>query len=572
MSTRRVTLLSNSLNSKNIISEFNDPAEFVAELPTGLLDSQKRWQVNMDNFSFRALFANVKRLEKYGPHIVAWHCYHFTDSNICSNFDPEKPETFPSDREIRSTYNVKECRLNDGKRFGSVSLFVNMLNNIINWDVGFEKVARRITYSRTSTGLKIEGDGEVVLLLSSALTEWIGLENFPIVLFGSQKYSLLDFSKGRRTDGSNFSIRGNVSNMLTSHRVEPSHISVWLSFGKSSWRENCIGMVSYTSPSTANKRKKNHSGDHHYFHKSLDNVEPAFIEVGEDLQQVKIRLADQNGDTLRLINNLYLPTLTSLTFRQIPSEKMRRNFVIRMEGKIGSELMRYCKPTMPNYKGKLQVALQSIFLPPDIDWIEDNDPNFEIHIQLPDRLRTLIQIPSIAFRSSQSLIEYLDAFKRVTSGGAVISTEGLQGKMRLTVLEGTVISMSRKLATVLGLDNVHGDDDWITIAESITSIRTVDVTRIFPSFLAVHCSIIKPSILGNTVTNVLEVIPTSGRSGSEGELMAYEARKPAFFDIQRDHVSDFVISLKTVEGQPIRFQRANSNDLMYVNLLFKDKK
>ena len=321
MSVKRVTLISNSANAHKILPGENDPAEFTATLPTIIPSSKKKFEVNMDCLSFRPVFANVMRLEKYGPHIVAWNCKNFLSSELCRNYNHRNPQTFPSEEAIKSSYWVKECTLDYSKRCATMEMLVSMLNSLMDWDINFQHPGNalniaRISYSATVNGLKIEGDGEVVLLLSSAFCKWAGIKAGQRVKFGGHKnayYSLIDFSNGRMVDGSKPYVFGNVKNMLTSHRIEPSRISVVISFNDSRSREKCLGIIPYKD--TDNFTSMSKKNENYHFSKWVDVNEPVTLSITEDLYQVKIRILDQDEHTLRLINNLQFPTVAALTFK-----------------------------------------------------------------------------------------------------------------------------------------------------------------------------------------------------------------------------------------------------------------
>lgn len=590
--TRVVRLLSNAAPSPKVLPGVNDPAEFVTDLPISIARAGKRWDVNLESITFRTVFGNVQHLEEYGSHLIAWPCKDFMSSTQCKTYDRSCPETFPSRDALESAYCLRESRLNESLRYGDMATLARSLTRLLdsgNVDstatttttTGSEKPPsrRNIEFSVGSGGeLRIEGDGEVVLLLSRNFADWIGMtdRHGPMVYFGRRHnphFRLLDFSKGLMTDGKRPWLQGTVRDPLSTSRVEPSRIHIMVSFNGDYWREKCLRIVPWQDRGAP----RGSSGDQpeHYFYKSFDGREPTRIPLSEDVRQVKIRLVDQLGRTLRLVSNLEHPTVATLTFRPIATDMSPHTIETSICQSPNMTLMHFFRPPLDNSDGTWQAGLRGIFIPSDIDWVEDNDLDYQILVEVDGQEGGMLidPPPGRAFRSPRTLIASLgDILKREACGIVELQVKR-DGRVALNVRDGARLTMWRKFTAVLGLDNVDSVNDRVVLRGVTTGNRRVDVTRVFPACIAVHCDIVRPTVFGSGMKHVLAVIPTSSRCGAAGTgTIYYQARKPLYTDVTASHLSNYRITLTSVpDGREIRFRDGAPDLFAQVSLKRKDR-
>lgn len=586
--TEVVTLQSNAGNDVTVIPHVNDPAEFISDLPIPITRGGRKWEVNLESLLFRTVFGNVQHLEEHGPHMIAWSCSDFTRSPSCSNYDCRHPETFASRSDVDSAYGIRECRLNEYQRYGDMGVLARRLTGLIDWNdggiLGNEAAAvaaaddassrkKKIEFSVASGGeLRIEGDGEVVLLLSRALSNWIGMtdRHGPMVHFGRRHnpyFRMLDFSRGLLANNVRPWVQGNARDPLGASRVEPSRIHAMVSFNGDYWQETCMRIVPWKETVVSD-------APNHYYSTEFDAKAYVRVPMNEDVRQVKIRLADQRGRTLRLVSNLEHPTVATLTFRPLVTD-MPKTHETTIHESPKNDHTHYFLPPLDNSGGTWQVGLRNIFIPSSIDWVADDDPNYVIRMRVAgeERATFLRPPPGKAFRSPRLLIASLgEILKEQACGRAELRTER-GGRVRLVLKEGVTLKMWRKFAAVLGFDNVDFSDDKVVIDRTTTGSRRVDVSLVYPGAIKIGCSAVRPTMFGNTMESVLGVAPLSNRcGGAAGGFIYYLARKPAYADMTIGHISNYHLTLTTMHGnRPIMFREDDPcKEDLFAQISFKD--
>lgn len=566
--------MSNSAERVKFLPQVNDPAEFVSELPTPVARAGRRWEVNLESLLFRAVYGNVQHLEEYGPHLIGWPCRDFMRSACCCKYDPAKPETFPSREEIESAYNVEEKRVDELRRYGDMGMLARALTSLVEMGAAADNPCRRKIEFSVGGGseLQIEGDGEAALLVSKAFADWVGLTDVhgPMVHFGRRHnpyYRLLDFSTGLAADGKRPCVEGTVRDPLAVSRVRPSRIHVMVSFNGDHWSEKRLRIVPWQDPGISSR------GDvsEHYFYKAFDWREPVRVPLSDDVCQVKIRLVDQLGRTLRLVSNLEHPSVATLTFKPIaPSMPGTRETTISESPKdVHSH---YFHPPLDNGRGTWQAGLRNVFIPSDIDWVEDNDLDYDMRIDVEGEDSIFLDPPpGRAFRSARSLIASLEGNLKRRACERISLRLSPKGRVTLSLKKGVTLTMYRKFAAVLGLENVDFANDQVVLKSTTTGSRRVDVTKVYPACIAVRCNIVKPSVLGENMEHVLGVVPTSSTCGTAGSTIFYQARKPVFVDVTGSHIANYQLSLISLpERRPIRFREGIREEL-FAQVSFREK-
>lgn len=570
--TNRVWLLSDPRGS---------PSEFVSILPQPVpITRWKNWEVCLNSVAFLPLFLNLPEFEEGGePHMYAFHCKNIAEAmNLLEVGEDGAPTgDFPSEDLLKKHFWVKETRLSARNRLDGLENLMEVLNNLFSWEdqwVGPGPCEPRIRFTLGIKGVRIEGDGEVVALISKMVVDWLGIEyhEASIVSFGNHqgKYLVFDSSAGKRR-----SVEGRKKLSLLQEAKPPSRITIQACFDPGSWRSKRLATIPY-----ANHRVQ-HCG-------KIDPVRPTFIyhvkklreyvtdhSEGGGVSRVKISLMDEKGRLLQLAENT-TPTQICLSFRETRATMVgfpaRVNGGSDLNGVPDNQFRLYFNPRLNNASGRWHVALHSVFIPAAIKCVsDDKDGGTRLDFKLADGQRWAI--PSLRaewFESPTLLLRKLAELITQTTRGDAKLVLDIFNKVRIELAPGVEVTMQKKLAIILGLVTLATDPTRpLKISSTITAVDSVDLGRLFPSTVRVHCDAVEKSILGNDMSDVLSIIPTHQRSGGLGELIVHESSKLEFIKIRGDHLSNTLFSLRTVDGALLPF--ASCNERVHVNLIFSQK-
>lgn len=564
LSSRKVTLLSNSSSS---VYQKNAPANFVNDLPIPIAEEGRNWRVSLDRLSFQPVFANIPLFEPHCPHFVYWYCDKFT---------LEDENKFPTERNLKFWYNVCEERLEGNEAYEDIEDLTRKLNEIF---LQTTVTDSGITFSKGKRGIKISGVGNSVLLISLEVAKWMRLYQTAgdTVQYGNGIYVYLNFSNGEAS-----SVEGFRNETLFTSQA-PTIIKVFASFDVGGWVSHCLAILPYYTKcstdaptDTDSNNPICHSSSKFYYHNRSDVKEYMPLSANTNFRRVKITMTDEKNKPIRLAQN-HGPSIVSLTIKG--SAPKMNTFVVRAQGGFIEGTRRpenkfrvYFEPPLRNYNGKWQVTLQSIFFPVAMQVIEDQDSDTELLFTFPDgRTLTLPPIRSELFTSAIDLVTHLTQSVANITGNKVQITLNNANRINFAVADGMQITMKKKLAIILGLvEAASVSSSPFIITSTLSGLDKVDVSRLLPPCIAVHCSIAQPSIVGSSLTDILEMVPTHLRSGGDGSRLAvYESVRLNYIDVKIDHIANFEISLKTMSGDALKFNECD--DKVLVSLLFREK-
>lgn len=528
----------------------NSPANFVSDLPCDIAKEEEQWRVSLDRIFFHPIFVNTPAFEPGVPHLIAFNC---------SNLIPPEGQPLPSERQIRFWYSVQEKRLDADDPFDSVGDLIGHLNNLFHWPWHGEPCLKFFEGKR---GIAIEGDGQVALLISEQVAAWLRIPTFDAEMrFGSTDYILLDFSKGRSERVEGFFRKHTLFSVQ-----EPALIKVYGSFDVGCWTERCLAVLPYSVPKT------NGAAPGHY-HINREVREFVSLGTNKNLRRVKIILRDENGNQLRLAKNR-AATIVNLSIKGY-SPKMN-NFIVRCEGgyingtdRPESEFRIFFDPPLRNQVGRWEVALHTVYFPAAVRVFEEQDPGTSMEFHLSGgRVLTLPPVPREYFFAADNAMTYItEAVANITENAVRIGLNE-SGHVQVFVQPGDKIVMGRKLAVYLGLAGPSCDlSTPRVITWHITASEKPDFKRLLPPCIAVHCSAVKKTIFGNKLDDVLDTIPTHD---CNGRFVSYVSPRLNYVPVRNDHIANFLMSLKTVDGKPIQFNAGG--DKVHIDLLFRENK
>lgn len=500
--------------------------------------SEHLWKLNLETLCFRPYFANMPSLEKEDAHLIAFHC-----SNL---------ETEALEENIDKRYWLIEKMLSTDESADGVDDLLRMLNGMFRWELG----EGRLQFSMGERGMIIEGDGEVVVLLSPKFCKWVGLEIERRINFIGVDYRMLDFSRGRRD-----SVEGNKTELLKV--ILPSAIRVMLDFEESGFEAELAMLPFFQADSGIDGIF--FSGNFYREYMNLGNI--------SRLTKLKVVLRGMDGRQLRLVKTCEAATVVRLTLKRM--EKGKR-FTLRLcsMDRVKNEIRKYFDPPLPTSANqRWQMALQSAYVPASIRPMTALDSLAKLDFKYGET-RTNVVVPSTYFESDEMLANKLALIIYGGCGGHCVMTTR-DGHVVLTFRGSAEIGMSKKMADILGMQVDRGDDDMVTVVgkvgEVIVGEKKINVERFSPLCIILHCDAVSPSSLGSRMEHVVEVMPTTRRCGpSHAQVIVYESSSPNFVDIDGEwQIPNMLFSLRTIDGKLIQF--ADSDDKVYLNVLFREK-
>lgn len=560
-------------NTFTLLSEDGDKASFTNDLPYPLATYPPRsWEACLNWVSLLPIFRNMPDFETCGPHFYAFECDNLMKTMKITDdkLDDGWASNFPSEIEVQSRFWVQERRLDIAHCLDGTDHLIEVLNDLFIWDDFARGDGRKIKFDLTQGGgVQITGDGKVVLLISKKVMDWIGIayEGKDMVRYGLHKgrYFVFDCSMGEKK-----SLQGTNKTALLPEPKLPSRISIQASFDFGGWNIDRLATIPFAESVMSTGDSEPVTFLHH-----IAKVRE-YVSLGLDspIHRVKIRLVDEKGNVLRLAKSS-VPTLVNITVKEV--DTLMDGYSVRASGGWNeditprSEFRIFFNRPVSNTSGRLQLALHSIFIPSAIkDVTDDQDEGTRIDFKLPSGRRGEIgPLKPGLFTSSRKLVGKLyNLFSQATDLKASIGLD-THGAARIWLDDGVEMFMGKKLAIILGLVSLATDHSRrLRIVGDVTGVDKVDVSRLTPPIVALHCSAVDCNIvMNNRSTDIVSLIPTHKRSGRFGELITHDCSRPIFHNVRGDHMANMLVSIKTIGGERLSF--FPSSEEVHVNFMFR---
>jgi hypothetical protein len=295
----------------------------------------------------------------------------------------------------------------------------------------------------------------------------------------------------------------------------------------------------------------------------------------ESLSSISVKLFDEDNLPITIVDGF--PTLIQFKIKQMAGNY----FPLQLTSSDSNSL--FANNTNSNFKILLpfplmkqnksyQVALSSIFFPSRMDMQKILDEDFYIEFTSPSRVKwwriNFLEMPDYSLTTiAQRINDEIPKLLKVVPISAKVTEEE---EMRITCeLEGVYVHPSPLFSLLFSKSPISQERQGHK-GEVFNMGKLTSLDRCCPEFFQLHCSIIDPSIVGDTNLKILKMIPFTHKITEENHYVKYEPQNLDFYNISGGEREKQLLhfQLTNYQGKEIPF--IDQKNFVMINLIFRE--